>query len=127
MNYREMKAYELEQNKRPFDDEACAILFSAAKDEFANLLDFGIACANTNGEDGCLLIEPWEEKDYEAHEIPESVFWQECLIQDYLTTKTALKKGNCKNVICFWEEWNNSFFVIEVENEYIGVEWWTTA
>ena len=123
MNYCNLDAKELNS----LDIESGAIIFSAAGGEFASLPDFGNACAHAVDEDGDLLTEPWAEKEYEPYTVSENLFWGSCAITEYLTAHTDIQKGNCSKILCFWNEWNNSFFAFEFENEYIGVAWWTTS
>ena len=123
MKYREPKAKELNS----WDIESGAVVFSAANSEFANLSDFGNACVHTIDGEGDFLIEPWTEKEYEPHNVSENIFWKNCVVKEYLTANAAVQKGKCNHILCFWNEWNNSFFAFETENEYIGVAWWTTA
>ncbi len=113
---------------RTIDCESRAIIISDDKKNYRNLIDFGNCCINLTDENGDLYVSRWESPEYQAISISEDDFWKICGITDYICNYiTNGVKGGITEAFGFWDDWNNSFQVIEVNNMYYGIYWWTTA
>ena len=110
------------------DIESCAIIFISNLCKFPNIEDFGNDCTNLRDEENQLLVEPWENDEYQAREISANEFWTSCNIISYLEKHTDICPTLIKKVICSWKEWNNSFYLVQLDNgKLYGIAWWTTA
>ena len=114
------------------DIESGAILFLEIINSASGLADFGEKCVATKYSDGEFagefLISTWKSGTSHIKPITESEFWNQCAIKNYLETNTEIKPNNIKNILSFWDEWNNTFHVLELKtNQFYGVSWWTTV
>ncbi len=114
----------------PSSWETFATMFFDDKNEFDNLDDFGKYCTTLRDEvDGCLFVEPWKQDTFESRVSTVDEFWKYSSdIQKYMEDKLMLKPSDIVEVICYWREWNNSFFVIRTKEDlFYGINVGTTA
>ncbi len=114
--------------------ETFATIFYDDSKEFDSLLEFGRCCTLQRDENygNDLYIEPNGDLEYTPRNVTEKEFWYDCYIKEYLKENLnenfGLMTCGLSEIICFWNQWNNKFYVIKTENgEFYGLSWGTTA
>ena len=124
-----MKIIELNyEDLNTFDVESSAIIFFGSIAEHKSIQAFGNECILHKDEEGYPFISPWNDDSFSVKESTEESFWNRCCIPEYLEANTEIRRNLIRQVITFWEEWNSTFSVIELEGGLLyGIFWWTTG
>ena len=118
--------------------ERSLFIFSASKEEYQTLHEFGYACGleeykwkkNRSQELGGTFTIPWEiyQKQFSPCSVLPPIFIEK---QDFcvcgLETKPALVvEENILSAMAFDDEWNSVFIIAELAESYLGY-WWETS
>ena len=117
--------------------------FSAGREEFGSLTDFGYACAYWQYRDNIAILteslkrngfslehtQPWEKRREEfapqpisAHTFCEKLVYH---FRDYLPKLPAMPEESVQGAMIMLEEWNSVLLVAQLAESYVGC-WWIT-
>ena len=117
--------------------------FSAGREEFGSLTDFGYACAYWQYRDNIAILteslkrngfslehtQPWEKRREEfdpqpisAHIFSEKVAYH---FEAYLPMLPAMPEEDVQSAMIMLEEWNSVLLVAQLAESYVGC-WWIT-
>ncbi len=120
----------IEVDSNSLTTETFATIFHDDTKEFESLLEFGKWCTLQRNEEygNDLYIEPNGDLKYTPENTYEKDFWYDCYIKEYLTERLSLMEYGLSEIICFWSQWNNKFYVVKTMNgDFYGLSWGTTA
>lgn len=109
------------------DLESRVFIFSAKKDSYKNLIDFGRDCISLKDEDGDFYVSRWKSPEYQIIAVSEKVIFETLdVVKDFICNNIT-NGARITKAFSFWDDWNNRFQVIEVDSTYYGIAWWTTV
>ena len=117
--------------------------FSAGREEFGSLTDFGYACAYWQYRDNIAILteslkrngfslehtQPWEKRreEFDPQPISAHTFCEKLdfYFKDYLPKLPAMPEESVQSAMIMLEEWNSVLLVAQLAESYVGC-WWIT-
>ena len=117
--------------------------FSAGREEFGSLTDFGYACAYWQYRDNIAILtesakrngfslehtQPWEKRreEFDPQPISAHTFCEKLVyhFRDYLPKLPAMPEESVQSAMIMLEEWNSVLLVAQLAESYVGC-WWIT-
>ena len=117
--------------------------FSAGREEFGSLTDFGYACAYWQYRDNIAILtesakrngfslehtQPWEKRreEFDPQPISAHTFCEKLdfYFKDYLPKLPAMPEESVQSAMIMLEEWNSVLLVAQLAEGYVGC-WWIT-
>ena len=117
--------------------------FSAGREEFETLADFGYACAYWQYQDNLTFLmesakrngfslehtQPWEKRreEFDPQPISAHTFCEKLdfYFKDYQPKLPAMPEESVQSAMIMLEEWNSVLLVAQLAERYVGC-WWMT-
>mgnify|MGYP004512438119 CR=1 FL=1 len=117
--------------------------FSAGREEFGSLIDFGYACAYWQYRDDIAFLtesakrngfslehtQPWEKRreEFDPQSISAHIFSEKVAyhFEAYLPMLPAMPEEDVQSAMIMLEEWDSTLIVAQFAERYVG-GWWIT-
>ena len=129
----------------PPDAGSCShfFYFSAGREEFGSLIDFGYACAYWQYRDDIAFLtesakrngfslehtQPWEKRreEFDPQSISAHIFSEKVAyhFEAYLPMLPAMPEEDVQSAMIMLEEWDSTLIVAQFAERYVG-GWWIT-